>query len=917
VNEFLDYLKEEVLPGVWSKGVALSRNMKSVEKISPSSELKELKFKIQTTERILAYQVTLWPLDQDAYCNCGSKVEPCHHIVAVALAVQAGHVTDVVQKDAETGTRLAYTWVVEKVPGGGSTREKISLKRELIVNGVPSKLEGSLVALIGGVQSGRLKVSLPSTTPEDIKLDELFIHANPSWSQVLRVISDFPALPVIGILGVSHLTANAKTIRDTVLVEAGDGGGLRLTKVQGPEPDQRFSNGIVRFGDQLATLEMAAPFKNQTVSPAQYAGFLTEVLPRLRDGYDLDIRAELPEFAESEPELSFKTEVMGENLYVTPEIVYPKTRETDVILKDPEKERELMKSLRANFGLAPKIPTALGPKEALRFRENLAMHDRPFGSVDAFLGGFLAEANVSLEDALAQKDLLMKLLVLREKKPQVKARFQDFLSTLRVTKSDSISNGTMNSGASINSTGAMNDFQNGVPSGYVHPPLLKILREYQKQGVQFLNEKRATFGGAILADDMGLGKTLQTLALIEKAGAKNAHTEVSNAPATHGEVAAEHALPSLVIAPSSLLSNWLNEAKRFRPDLKTSIYHGSARVFDVTADLVVTSYSLLRMDAQKFLDQKWAMVILDEAHIIRNPDTQAAVASFQLDADFRIALTGTPIQNRKRDLLSLFQFVTPGIFEFEDELEDRIVKALILRRTKAEVLPELPPKTYLEHAVELTIAERSFYHAIFAAAKQSVVERLGAGEKISPLTIFEILLRSRQALDHPALIDPTRAIEISTKLARILEVIDELIESGQSILVYSQWTSFLDLIERAIENRFRYLRLDGSTENRGEVVDQFQNDERPTVFLLSLHAGGVGLNLTRATHVMFCEPWWNPYVELQAEDRAYRLGQEKPVTIHRFTTVDSIEEKLQALKAEKIKLQDAVFEKTDLLGLLE
>ena len=861
MNEFLDALKEEVLPGVWSKGVALSRNLKSVEKISPLSELKELKYKIQTTERILAFQVTLWPSDQDSYCNCGSKVEPCHHIVAVALAVVAGHVTEPSADHAKEGSRLAYHWSV--------AREKISLKRELIVHGVPQKLEGSLVGLIGGIQSGRVKLPLPPTTVQDLKLDELFASlAPPSWTQVFKVVADFPPLRAVGIASQTQLKVSAKPIRETVVIEDAPDSGLKLTKIHAPIPDQRFSNGVVRIGDTLFTEDLGPPFQDRTLSPSQFPNFLNEILPRLRDHYDLEIKAaRLPEFAESEPEIRFKTETLDEILYVTPEIYYPTKNSSDIPQKDPEKERELYKELRSHYGLAPKVPSAMEPKDALKFHENLLRAELSLPGVNNYLSQFLSESRVSLDDALSQKDLLMKLLLLREKRPKIKAQFQRYLALLSRAPRD----------------------QAG--SGYVHEPLLKILREYQLQGTKFLNEKRENFGGAILADDMGLGKTIQTLALARAR--------------------------TLVIAPTSLLPNWAKETQRFRPDLSTTVYHGPNRVMNSKSDLVITSYAILRLESEKFLNIQWDMVVLDEAHIIRNPETQAAVASFQLSANFKLALTGTPIQNRRQDLLSLFQFVTPEVFESVDELDENLVKNLILRRTKAQVLPELPPKTYLEHSVELSATERQFYQTIFAAAKSSVVDRLGAGENLSPLTLFETLLRSRQTLDHRALVDSSLVSENSAKVSRILEVVEEVIENGHSLLLYSQWTKFLDILEPLLKNKFRYLRLDGETKNRGEVVDAFQNDETPTVFLLSLHAGGVGLNLTRASHVMFCEPWWNPYVELQAEDRAYRLGQDKPVTIHRFTVLDSIEEQLNLIKADKMKLGEAVFGKSDLLKLLQ
>jgi len=485
VNEFLESLKEEVLPGIWSKGVALARNLKSVEKISSHSEKKELKFKIQTTERILAFQVTLWPEDQDSYCNCGSKIEPCHHIVAVTLAVVGGHVQEASEEAASSGCSLSYTWTVE--------REKISLKRELVVNGIPQKLEGSLVSIMGGIQSGRIKLPLPKTTPQDLKIDELFASlAPPSWTQVLRVAADLPEMKVIGIPGITQLKANPKPIRETVVIEDTSDGGLSLHKIQLTPPDQSFVNGMVRHGAILSSQDLGPPFQDRTIARSQFATFLNEILPRLKDHYDLEIRAkQLPEFTESEPELYFKTEILDQMLFVTPEIRYPTLNPSDVVQKDPEKEREIMRNLRLHFGLAPKVPASMDAKEALRFHENLKKHGRASSTVDAFLGQFLNGAQVTLEEALAQKDLLLKLLLLREKRPKVKDQFNQYLALLKTSS-----------------------LERGEITGYTHSLLSPILREYQRLGVAFLNERRVQFGGAILADDMGLGKTIQTLALI-------------------------------------------------------------------------------------------------------------------------------------------------------------------------------------------------------------------------------------------------------------------------------------------------------------------------------------------------------------------------------------------------------------------
>jgi SNF2 family DNA or RNA helicase len=335
------------------------------------------------------------------------------------------------------------------------------------------------------------------------------------------------------------------------------------------------------------------------------------------------------------------------------------------------------------------------------------------------------------------------------------------------------------------------------------------------------------------------------------------------------------------------------------------------------------------------LNRTWGSVVLDEAHLIRNADTLVSSLCLQLRAHFKIALTGTPIQNKARDLFTLFEFVTPGQFQSELELKKEWIAPYLLRRTKSEVLTELPPKSYLEHSVELDSEEREFYQAVWSAAKKEILELLDSSQ-MNPLTLFEVLLRSRQICNHPGLIDPNRWQQESSKLNLLMELIEELTDAGHSVLVYSQWTRFLDRIQDELKrDEKEFLRLDGKTTNRGEILGKFQ-EELPEgasgkVFLLSLHAGGVGLNLTRADHVIFCDPWWNPYVELQAEDRAYRMGQERPVTIHRFLCENTIEEKIRELQNQKRKLEadylnlemkegaplGASLLRGDVLGLLE
>jgi SNF2 family DNA or RNA helicase len=349
--------------------------------------------------------------------------------------------------------------------------------------------------------------------------------------------------------------------------------------------------------------------------------------------------------------------------------------------------------------------------------------------------------------------------------------------------------------------------------------------------------------------------------------------------------------------------------------------------------LTVTSHALLRLDRERLASIAWNAVVLDEGQVIRNPETDLARAAYALSAPFRVSLTGTPIENRLVDLWSQFRFVNPGLLgslsSFEeryvhqiDRLRERI-RPFFLRRLKREVAPELPPRTDSVLTVELAEDERELYEALRLAARKDIVEKLEQGGSV--LAALEALLRLRQAACHPALV-PGREARTSSKTELLLEALETAAAEGHKSLVFSQWTSMLDLLEpKLVDRGHRFLRLDGSTSDRGAVVEKFQSDPTVSVFLVSLKAGGVGLNLTAADHVFLFDPWWNPAVEEQAFDRAHRIGQDKPVFVYRLVAADTVEERILALQREKRALADLaagapsapVLGREDLLKLLE
>ncbi|HVU51528.1 MAG TPA: DEAD/DEAH box helicase [Polyangia bacterium] len=433
-----------------------------------------------------------------------------------------------------------------------------------------------------------------------------------------------------------------------------------------------------------------------------------------------------------------------------------------------------------------------------------------------------------------------------------------------------------------------------LPEPTLPADLAARLRPYQRRGVAWLAFLRATRMGGILADDMGLGKTLQALCVAETG--------------------------TLVVCPTSVLHNWAAEARRFRPGLKVCVYHGPGRVLDQSADLTLTTYALLRLDAAALGARPWRAVFLDEAQAIKNPESQGARAAFALPADLRVALSGTPVENRLDELWSLMRFANPGLLGGRSDFDARAravaagdkreierlrarIRPFVLRRLKRDVAPELPPRTEAVLRVELDERERAVYDAVRAASRADVLAMMEAGGGV--MKALEALLRLRQAASHAALV-PGQTASGSSKIEVLLEALETAAAEGHKALVFSQWTSFLDLVEPHLAKAgIAFCRLDGATRDRAGVTATFQSEDGPPVMLVSLKAGGSGLNLTAADHVFLCDLWWNPAVEDQAADRAHRIGQERPVTIYRLVTADTVEERILALQAGKRELVDA------------
>jgi len=454
------------------------------------------------------------------------------------------------------------------------------------------------------------------------------------------------------------------------------------------------------------------------------------------------------------------------------------------------------------------------------------------------------------------------------------------------------------------------------------PATLKAtLRDYQREGFAWLTRLAAWGAGGILADDMGLGKTVQALAVLLDRSRLG---------------------PQLVLAPTSVAFNWVDEAKRFAPSLRVTLFadaldRGGTLERLGRKDVLVLSYGLLTRDLERLAQVRFATIVFDEAQTLKNASTRRAKAARALQGDFKLALSGTPLENHLGELWSLFGVVFPSLLgsweafrtRFASPIEKqhdptaapalaRVLQPFLLRRTKAQVAAELPPRTEIRVPVVLSPAEWQLYEdARLAALSDLETRRSKMKEQERRLEVLAAITRLRLVASHPRLYDPSSQLQ-SAKLERLMELVRELSAEGHRALVFSQFTSHLALVREVLDQeKIAYQYLDGSTPQgaRKETVRAFQEGDAP-LFLISLKAGGFGLNLTAATSVIHLDPWWNPAVEDQASDRAHRIGQHRPVTVYRLVARGTIEEQMLSLHEHKRSLVAGVLDGKDQAGRL-
>ncbi|WP_428330455.1 DEAD/DEAH box helicase [Mucilaginibacter sp.] len=447
------------------------------------------------------------------------------------------------------------------------------------------------------------------------------------------------------------------------------------------------------------------------------------------------------------------------------------------------------------------------------------------------------------------------------------------------------------------------------------------LRHYQKAGYNWFHFLKSYHFGGCLADDMGLGKTIQTLALLQK---HKEDTEAAGGKST-----------SLVIMPTSLIYNWLNEAKKFTPQLRLMVHTGTFRykspeVF-ANYDVVITTYGISRIDIDLLKAYFFDYVILDESQNIKNPSSKSFQSVKLLKSRFKLILSGTPVENSVNDLWTQMSFINPGLLgaqqffqnEFVTPIEKKkdedkarklqaLIKPFVLRRTKEQVATELPPKTENLFYCQMSEEQSAVYEKVKSEYRNELLKSLEDGTFAkTQIQVLQGLIKLRQIANHPIMIDKDYEGD-SGKFENVIHTLANVLDGGHKVLIFSQFVKQLNIYRTHFDTeKIPYVYLDGSTQNRGDVVKQFQEDEKTRVFLISIKAGGVGLNLTEADYVFILDPWWNPAVEQQAIDRTHRIGQTKNVFIYKFITKDSVEEKILALQQRKLSVARALITTED------
>jgi len=910
----------------------------------------ELELEVRVPGRPTPFEVILNPAHSEWECTCTSREPVCSHVVAGVLsAIEAAKAGAALPEGNGARGLALIRYLLTPSPGG------VVVDRVLVRNGRTEPLVGSLLSLVGTGKAAGI-----ATLEADLTADQLLsARVGPVNGERLdRLLAVLADARDVYWKGEPATTSNEPVMPRAVIDDAPP--GVRVRIEADPSVREVVAVGVVRTHDgvlrPIGAVDLSGPRLDKLpqvfdIPPSAFPDLLGKTLPALAQRIQIDIRAtRLPKLGNREtPRMAFDVEQDGDRLRVLPTLVYgdpPRARvdgnvlvhiEGALPIRDQDAERRLTHRLRDELNLVAGRRVELMGKEAFAMQTGLASWLRTDARtantskavmLDAHLsidgaridvalsgGGRTASIGAALRAWQAGVDLVpltgggwgripmtwfdqhgervADLLATRGDDHRVPIYALPDLAKLCAELDEPPP-------PELDRLKPLLGEFTGIPESPPEPGFDGELRPYQQRGLDWLAFCRDAGLGCVLADDMGLGKTIQALAAIRG--------------------------KTLVVSPTSVLFNWLAETKKFRPDLHVSTYRGARRTLETGADVVLTSYPLLRNDTDVLAGVTWDTVILDESQTIKNPDSQVARAAYRLKARWKLTLSGTPIENRLDELWSQLHFTNPGLLGGRTDFQERWgepisqgdraaagrlrerIRPFVLRRMKSEVARDLPPRTDAIMYIELDEAERVTYDAIRAATQSEIVALLQAGGGV--MAALEALLRLRQAACHPALLPMSvrggAAPQQSSKLERLLEALEDVVADGHRALVFSQWTSLLDLIEPHLTAAgIAFNRLDGTTVDRAGVVAGFQADDGPPVMLLSLKAGGTGLNLTAADHVFLIDPWWNPAVEDQAADRAHRIGQDKPVMVYRMVARDTVEERILELQDRKRALANA------------
>jgi len=962
-NDFLTLLREASLPALWSRAIELSRKDAFVP-VRIDDEV--VAGRMKGVDQRLAFEVELYEKDEEWSCTCQDREDPCVHVVAAALIVKRKSAMEwqEIIKLNETGAQSGDT--TGRSRNGVITyrfsrvRDELKFERVVVGQGREHTMVSSLLTHVTTVNSEVIAVptQFDYQVEQSLENDRRGSLRPETMRRLLRALRRAPQV----LLDAQPIQTSDEKV-GLVLEITDDGAAVVLRGMRDPRITEVFANGVALCGKTLHPASVPE-FSQQEAEvmrrggkffPQEMHRLETVLLPALAAKVRVINKSKRIQLAEHiEPQLRIRVAEVDTRLVVEPVIVYGDEEEklvvdrrgdrqigTTRVARDETAERRLRdegfrktdiswgetKSFGLSEGLAWIASLAsrhgdlFSAKDLLRFRNSGAVSmswensdgawglalaqqgKRQFLSLDAqdadidferFIGkamdafqrgethiSWLDGTYVALPTAWLASNRVLLQSVLASRKENVRA-------VVRMLQGDAQQEDASDIPASSR-------IAKGWPHVRPADGFVGTLRAYQQDGLNWLSSLLADGVGGILADEMGLGKTVQILACMPK--------------------------NTLIVAPSSILSNWRSEIAKFRPDMKVQLHHGQQRgSLKDDADVVVTSFGLLRQDENEFAKRQWRLCVVDEAQYVRNPDTKSYQSVMSVDAEVKLAVTGTPIENRMLDLWALMNLVNTGLFGSREAFQRligrgveegresaikevrRLLRPFMIRRKKNLVATDLPERMESVVRIDLQDEERRVYDGL-----RQETQNMLRSASVKAFNMLPALLRLRQSCCHLALL-PNMPAQKSTKTERAVEMIQEIKEDGGRVLVFSQWTSFLDLIERRLgEVGVSHLRIDGSTTQRGEIVARFQGGEAD-VMLLSLKAAGVGLNLTAADHVFLMDPWWNPAAEAQAADRAHRIGQTKNVIIHKFVAADTIEERVLVLQEHKMRLIETLDE---------